>query len=58
MRLHVDRTAASSTCGKAQSSAIASGQAASAMASFSRISTGAVWTERPIATMLLRGSEA
>ena len=58
MRLHVLSTAASSTCGYAVSSAMAAGQLASAMASFSRISTGAVCTDRPMATMLLFGSDA
>ena len=58
MRLQVLSTAASSTCGKAHSSPMAFGQSASAIASFSRISTGAVCTERPIATMELFGSDA
>jgi hypothetical protein len=58
MRLHVESTAASSTCGKEQSSAMAAGQLASGMASFSRMSTGVLWMDRPMATILLFGSDA
>ena len=58
MRLHVERTAASSMCGKAVSSPIAPFHSSAGVARRSRISTGAVCTERPMQKSVPLGSAA